>query len=118
MNLRLDEQSIRLRLLRDEAATLLSEGALTGCLPHGSKSLAVKIATRSQGRLDVLFPSNDEWQFFVPKPALELMLREYIPSASRPIFEMSETQQIQERSIEIRFEVDRMSNKPRRKQND
>ena len=110
MNLRLDADSIRLRVTLAEASRLASEFVLKESLPFFDGDLILQV---SVGDASGFIPRADRRQidFNLSRTKLEAILNS-VSNSCRPRKEECEIREVLEigdRSVEVRFEVDRLS---------
>ncbi len=108
MNLKLSRDSIRIRVELNEALELLNEGSLRESLPWGSKSLELRIETTKEEalRLDEDFFSSG-LKLWVPRVDLKQLLVSHENRAPKAELELKVKAVLENRQIEVRFEIDR-----------
>lgn|GEM_PF-1397797 len=110
MNLRLDANSIRLRVTLAEGTRLASERVLKESLPFFDGDLILQVSVGDGSGL-VSRTDRRQVEFCFSRTKLEAILNSVL-SSRRPRqeeCEMREFLEIGGRSVEVRFEVDRLS---------
>lgn len=115
MNLRLDRNSIRVRVDHDEALALSRAGVLSETLPFGSKSLEMRIESKGQEKLQLDSPFTESGlKLLIPETDLMRLLFNKENRGAKSSLELKETVTLGDRDIELRFEIDQL--KPKQKQ--
>ena len=111
MNLKLDTDSIRVRMNYDEAIRLVLEGESRECFPIFSDSLEVCVSPHTKNLCFVENTNGKSFRLYIPKEKLETILEAAVKNNNpkKEECEMHDILQIGGRPIEIRFEVDRFS---------
>lgn len=111
MNLRLSKNSMRFRVNHLEAQSLLQNAVLTDSLPFGSEDLTVSVHTTKQESICVVPFQVNRLEIFIPKEGLKRLLSKSDQKTGKTSLEMKDEALMGGRRVEIRFEIDRFSNR-------
>ncbi len=106
MNLKLDSRSIRIRLKKDEAFELAREGKFEECFPLFDQDFGFNVRCKEDGKLSWEVLGHNHIELLVPQVELDDLL---FFGKNKSIKEVI---QVGERTVEIRFEIDRFSSIP------
>lgn len=102
MNLRIDKNSIRVRVTEDEYNQLLISQELVEYLPFFDSNLIVKVSDKTEEKISVGLLNNEDFEMQIPKLLL-------LPSG-QPI-ELSSDSSSYGSAVKLSFEVDRFTRK-------